>query len=966
VGTGLAFGVLGPVEVRVHGQIVDVPAGRQRALLAALLLGDCRVVPLDRLVDALWPDGAVPSARNAVQTYVARLRRTLGPDVLATRPPGYLLETSAADRDDRDFLRAVAAAERLAESAPAPALARLEHALAAWRGPAWAEFADSFARPAAVRLEERRDTAQELRVRLLLRTGAPEHAVATAEALVVERPVAEPPTLLLAEALGAAGRTADALAALSGYRERLRDELGLDPGPPVAAVRARLLRGEVPRSQPAVRPAPARPGRYRADPLIGREDLLASLSGAVARARLVTLVGPGGVGKTRLAQQLASGAAGACWWVDLAPLRESAHVARAVADAAGVAVHPGGTPLEALTRWAATVDGLLVLDNCEHLLATAAAVAEALLECGGGLRAVATSRERLGVDGESVLPVAPLPVPVAGAPDPAAVAAVRLFLDRARRADPGFDPDARELAVIGEVCRRLDGLPLALEFAAARVRGLAVDDLAARLDARLDLLTSGRRHDDARHRTLRGVIDWSYALLSPAEQAALRALGTFAGAFDLTAAEAVLDDGEAPAADLVSRLVDRSVLHRVAARGTAPARYRLLESVRAYVHECTGPADAGAADRHTRWVLDLLSTAERGLAGRDEASWAAALVAVMDDVRAAVVRAREAGRPEEVAAVCARLWRFASWRLRVDILQWADGLLPDRSSPDRALAEVAAASARWVAGDVAGARDRAAGLAGDGGADPLARAAAHEVLGDALLGTGEVDRAVAAYARSTVTWQATGRTADRLIAAANEAMAHGFAGATEDARRILAEVLRECVAGGNPTTLAFARYVEGEVYADLDPDRALAALAEAQRLAAGVGNDLVTGVALTAEVAVRGRHGPPNVALARYADALRHWHRAGTEGLLVTALRNLVVLFARTGRDRAAAELSATLATHATDHPSYGPERRRLRTAQRAVAARLDPREAARAERAGQARTIREASAAALAIVTGG
>lgn len=958
------FGVLGPVEVRRHGQPVDVPAGRQRALLAALLLGDGALVPLDQLVDALWPDGAVPSARNAVQTYVARLRRALGSDTLATRPPGYLLDTSAAGRDDRDFLHAVTAAERLAERQPAQALARLEQALAGWRGPAWAEFADSFARPAAVRLEERRHAAQELRVRLLLCTGAPEQAVAAAEALVAERPTAEPPTVLLAEALGAAGRTADALAALAGYRDRLRDEFGLDPGPPAAAAQARLLRGEVPPARPAVPAARGGTGRYRAGPLIGREVLLASLGEAVAQARLVTLVGPGGVGKTRLAQQLAADSGRPCWWVDLAPLREDAHVTRAIADAAGVAVRPGGTPLDTLVEWATTVDGLLVLDNCEHLLAPVAAVAESLLERGSGLHALATSREPLGVDGESVLPVAPLPVPVAGDPDPAAVAAVQLFLDRACRADPGFDPDVRELAVIGEVCRCLDGLPLALEFAAARVRGLSVDDLVTRLDTRLDLLTSGRRHDDARHRTLRGVIDWSYALLSPSEQAALRALGTFAGAFDLAAAEAVLAAADAPAADLVSRLVDRSVLHREPARDAAPARYRLLESVRAYVHERTGPADAPAADRHTRWVLDLVSTAEDGLTGRDEAQWAGALVAAMDDIRAAVVRAREAGRPEVVAAVCARLWRFANWRLRADILQWGGELPPDRSTPDVALAEVAAASARWAAGDATGARDRAAGLTADTGADPVARAAAYEVLGDALMGTGAVDRAVSAYARAAATWLAAGRSTDWLVATANEAMARGFAGETDRAQGILAEVLPEIVAGGNPTLLAFTRYVEGEVYADLAPDRALAALEEARELAAGVGNDLVTGVALTAGVALRGRHGPPDVALVRYADALRHWHRAGAEGLLATTLRNLVVLFARTGRDRAAAELSATLAVHATGHPSYGAERRRLRAAERAVAERLDPQEAAAAERVGRARTIREASTAALAIIT--
>ncbi len=969
---GLAFAVLGPVEVRLSGRPVALSAGRQRALLAALLLADGTVVPVDRLVAALWPDGAVPSARNAVQSYVARLRRTLGPAgaVVRTRPPGYLLDARSAARDDREFLDRVRAAEGRLPDAPAEALAGLEEALALWRGPAWAEFADSFARGEALWLEERRHAAAERRVELLTRIGRPE-AVAAAEALAADRPLAERPVVLLAEALGAEGRTPEALAALAAYRERLREELGLDPGVAVATTQARLLRGEVAPAPPVPPPvavpspgsrAPVRPGRYRAGTLIGRDRLLATLREVLSQASLVSLVGPGGVGKTRLAQHLA-GAYAPSWWVDLAPLREPELVARTVADTVGVAVHPGGTAHHALAAWAASADGLLVLDNCEHLLPAAAEVVETVLAAGGSPRVLATSRERLRVDGEVVQPVAPLPVPVDGDPgDPAATDAVKLFLDRARRADPQFAPTAEQLVVIGELCRRLDGLPLAIEFAAARVRGLAVEDLVARLDARLDLLTSDRRVGDERHRTLRRVIDWSYALLTPDEQAALRALGAFTGAFDLAAAEAVLEPPPGTAADLVVRLVDRSVLHREP--GPAPARYRLLESVRAYVHDRSGPGEA-ALERHTRWVRDLLAAAEPELYGPDEARWAARVTAAVPDLRAAVARARHAGRPEVVAEVTARLWRFACWRLRPDLLRWGAGLPADRSDPDLGMAEVAAASAAWASGDVAGARAAVVKVAEDAATHPVARAAAYEVLGDALTGAGQPNRAAEAYARGVASWQDAARDADATICAANQALARGFVGDETGAQQLLTGVLARAAQIGNPSTTAFARYVEGEVLADLAPDRALAALEDARRLAASVGNDLITGVSLTAAVAVRGRHGPPDPALALYAEALAHWHRTGPQPLLVTTLRNLIVLLVRIGRDRAAAELAATLDTHAGDHPSFGPERRRYETARAALAARLDPGTAAEAVEVGRRRSVRQASVAALAVVTG-
>lgn len=960
------FGVLGPLEVRVAGQLVAVPGARQRALLAALLLRRGTVVPFDRLVDEVFGEEPPEEARNALQTYAARLRHALGPAaaVVVTRAPGYVLEVPGDAVDVERFTALLARAREAAP--PTAALALLDEALALWRGPAYAESAETFARGEALRLHELWLAAREDRAVLLGRLGRAAEATAALQAVVAAEPWRERAVELLVTALAEAGRAGDALAAYARYREQLRDELGLDPSPKLRRLEEQVLRGELKPVQPS--PAERERGALptRVTSFVGREPELVLVRETLAAARLVTLVGPGGVGKTRLAQQAAT-AERSVWWVDLAPLRHESTVPHAVADALDLDVQPGTPLLDSLREWARTAPGLLVVDNCEHLLAPVAGLAQELLAVPSGLRLLATSRERLGVDGEHVLVVRPLEAP---APDAEEVRtpAVRLFCDRASAADPDFAPGREVLQQVGGVCRALDGLPLAIELAAARIGTLTVDDLADRLDKRFELLRTTRRGGDARHQTLRGVVDWSFDLLTSEEQRLFLRLSVFAAAFDIATAEKVVAGDDLPAdrvADLVARLADRSMLTRPGHSGVG--RYRMLETLRAYA-AARLPADE--ADRfrrrHAALMVDLAERAEAGLYGPDEPAWARRVEVCLDDLRAAWNWAREADEVDIAVRLAAALTRFGYWRVRPDILAWGAWVAATvPAHPRLAAACAAAAHAAWMDGRYDQARQLARqGLAvADGPATPAA-AAPLEALGDAALLCGDLAAALEAY-RGVAALAAPGDQAGLAIAKANQTLVLSYADDEQAACATARQAVAAALASANPTAIAMARFAEGEALADLDPAGALAALEEARRHAEDVGNRFVVGTALTATVALRSRHGPPASALALFRDAVKHWQGAGDRALIVTTLRNLVVLLARTGRDEAAASLAATLQLRAPGK-SYGTEAERIATALAAVRQRLGDAAYAEAWAAGTARTLEEAADDAVRLLESG
>ncbi|WP_032766749.1 BTAD domain-containing putative transcriptional regulator [Streptomyces sp. CNS654] len=633
----MRFSVLGPLTVTTStGAPVVVPEAKVRALLSALLLDAGRVVPADRLVEALWGDRLPRNPAGALQTKVSRLRRALGEaepggiKLVESRPPGYLLRAGAAEVDALGFTERTARAHATGD--PRAKAELLAGALALWQGDAFADAGDGeVVRAAADRLEEQRLTALEALAEARLDIGEHHSLADELGELTALHPLRERLRAAHIRALYRAGRQSEALAAYADLRTRLADELGVDPGPELVALHGSVLRQDAslvptpPPLPPAALPlAPALPAPVTE--LIGRTEAVAALAELLARERLVTLTGPGGIGKTRLAEEVGRSAAGAFPdGVRMVPLAAAGEVEEQIATALGLREDAGASLEDALR----TRRTLLLLDNCEHVVDAAADTVRRMLTAAPGLRILATSREPLGLAAESVWVVPPL----------SQADAESLFARRAAASAPGFTAAGEdEAAAVAEVCRRLDRLPLALELAATRVRALGVRGLAARLDDRFRLLAGGRRDVPGRQRTLRAVIDWSWELLDDEERTVLRRLAVFADGCTLEAAETVCGAG-VDVLDPLIRLVDRSLLTMTDGPAGEP-RYRLPESVAAYARERLMEADEARAheERHHAYVAALLEQAGEDLHGPGQRAGLAQLDEESTNIRAALAR----------------------------------------------------------------------------------------------------------------------------------------------------------------------------------------------------------------------------------------------------------------------------------------------------------------------------------------
>jgi predicted ATPase/DNA-binding SARP family transcriptional activator len=658
----MRFGVLGPLAVWTEdGQPVAIPGVKVRALLSDLLIHAGRPVSVDRLVEDLWGEAAPADPTAALQVRVSQLRRALedaepgARELVASAAPGYALRVEACALDAAEF---AALSDRVRTTDdPRARAALLADALALWRGPAYADFGDEeFASSEIIRLEEQRLVALEQQAEARLELG--EHRLLAGELgdLVRRHPFRERLRAAHLRALYRAGRQGEALDSYEELRRRLADELGVDPGPELSALHKAILeQNPALDAAPVPRPAAAPAGNLPVEltELVGRERAVAEVAALLRAERLVTLTGFGGVGKTRVAVAVAGQfldtLADGVWLVELAALERPTGPGTAVAEQVltvlGVRDTPApGEPVPPADRLAGALRDrqlLLVLDNCEHLVDEVAALVERLLKAAPGLRVLATSREPLGLSGEVVRDVPPLEVPAPGAGPVELLdsSAVRLFAARARAAASRFTLDEDTGPAVAELCRRLDGIPLALELAAARVRALGVQGLVERLDDRLKLLDGSKRGADPRHHSLNAVIDWSWRLLGEPERRVLRRLGVHAGGCTLEAAEAVCaDDGEpgAEVLELLARLVDRSLV--VLDERAGGARYRLLEPVAAWCAERLHEAGEWTAfrGRHARWYLELALRAEPHLRGARQREWLRRLDADAANLRAAL------------------------------------------------------------------------------------------------------------------------------------------------------------------------------------------------------------------------------------------------------------------------------------------------------------------------------------------
>jgi predicted ATPase/DNA-binding SARP family transcriptional activator len=700
------FGLLGTLAVWAdNGRLAEVPEAKVRALLADLLIHLGQPVPADRLIDDLWGDDLPVHPAGALQVKVSRLRQALenaepgGGDLVAFRSPGYLLQARSDALDERRFAALVERAGATGDLRDRAGL--LADALALWRGPPLADFADAlFVRAAIARLEEQRLAALEEQAEVRLALG--EHSLLAGELaeLVADHPLRERLRAAHMLALYRAGRPAEAVNSYGELRGRLADDLGLDPGPGVAALFQAILE-----QAPGLQRVPAPPtlgARPRTNipamltDMVGRAAAVADLRARLDEHRLLTLTGPGGVGKTRLALETATQAADAfpdgAWLAELAGLAGTRTPADAVLAVLGIRDDSSVDPADLLAEALRTSRMLLILDNCEHLVDQVAKLAAQLLQVAPELRILVTSREPLMVAGEYVWAVPPL----------TQSSAVQLFAMRAGAVAPGFRLDEGNAQAVAGLCRRLDGIPLALELAATRVRALGVHELLARLDDRFRLLITGPRDAPPRQQTLWAVIDWSWELLTDPERLVLRRLAVAADGCGLPAAEAICAEDGLDVLGLLARLVDRSLV--VVADGPDGPRYRLLESVAAYgLQRLEQAGESGRLRvRHRRYYTNFAERAAPRLRRHDQRSWLRGLDAEAANLRSALDSALNDHHDDALRMVNALAWY---WFLRGRLTE-ARRALEQALALRRGPATARATATAWLSGFTALAGDR--------------------------------------------------------------------------------------------------------------------------------------------------------------------------------------------------------------------------------------------------------------------
>jgi len=650
------FRVLGPLEALHEGRTLPLGGAKQRALLAILLLNANRPVSTDTIVDLLWGEHPPPSSAKVVQVYVSRLRKALGyaDDAgvthrgITTTASGYSVEAKSEELDVLLFETLVARGRRAQDSGdPERAAELLGEALALWRGPALADFEfEHFASTEIGRLEDMRLSTLEARIEADLALGRHAEVTGELEALLGSHPARESLAGLLMLALYRSGRQADALACFHRVRTYLDDELGLEPSLELREMHQRVLNQDrslrwVPRQRsPHNLPSPS-------TSFVGRSDELKELAPLLDRGRLVTLTGPGGAGKSRLAVELASSLIDGLEAVQLVELTE-VHTGRellaSIASSLGESEGINGEMSRTVAAAIRDREVLLVLDNAEHLVDDVAAAVHQLLGDCPRLRFLVTSREALAIPEEHAYAVGPLP----------SSSAIQLFGDRATAVIPGMRIDGDSATHVEQIVRRLDGLPLALELAASLVRAMSPAEISNRLDDQLNLLSSDSRSPNQRHRTLRDMVAWSFSLLDDEERRVLQGLSVFCGGFTLAAAEVVCGAGTL---GVLTRLVRKSLVS--AEDWAGDKRYRLLETVRAYAAEAldaAGETDAWQT-RHADYYLALVEEAEPHLKSAGQRTWLAAIQREDDNLRAALQFFIAVGDTESECRLTGALWR---------------------------------------------------------------------------------------------------------------------------------------------------------------------------------------------------------------------------------------------------------------------------------------------------------------------
>jgi len=932
--------ILGPVSIDAPGQPISL-SPKLRLVLALLAAHRGSVVSVDRLCDALWGDRQPAAAGATLQSHLSRLRRLLLPDgrvVVLDR--GYRLDLPEGALDVDRFAHS---AKRASETVdPAEAAQLYASALDWWRGPAFGDLADAdWIRPEAVRLNEFRLTVVEAWVECRLAAGGDPSLIGDLEGFALTNPDRERFVRQLMVALFRDGRHADALRSASEFRQFVRDGTGLDPSSALAALEAQVLADDPALLRPsddtlvARRRRPVTDGSTR---LVGRTADLDRITEVIGSARLVTLSGPGGVGKTRLARRIAATATGfadGVAFIELAAMSGVDSLVDAVATALDVQPRQHLSIAETVIVALSDLQQLVVFDNCEHLLDALVPFVDRVRASCPRVHVLATSREPLGLAGEVVVAVAPLTVGAADVGDPmdlSASPAVELLLDRVAAAVPGFSITLANAAVIGEICRRLDGLPLALELVAARFRSLSPETVLQRLLLPEVVLGASMRSAEPRHRTLRDTMAWSFEHLSSPEQAVFARLSGFAGSFDLPSVESVgagtdlegMDElaGPVDVVEILAALVDKSMVQMVSHQG---GRYQLLETLREYAREQL--SDQGSveivADRHLRWFIDMAERSSIGMTGPHEAEWSQHIEWDFDNLRLAFGHAVRSGNIDGALRITSALREFAFRRIRYELASWATTAvdMPGASAHPRYATVLAIVGyGHFVRGNLresieVGRRALAAGE--EQGVDTSGLA--ERTLVNSWFYLGETGEALQ-WADRMVASARNGSAARLAHALYMRSVAETSVGRTVQGAIMAGEANATARSCGSPTAGAQAAYALGLALEGSDPAESLRLLRESARLAGSAGNRWIEAFADTEVWWLEARNGDLRTALIGSGVVIDTWNRGGDWANLRLSLRRVFGLLTQVGDQRPAAVLHGALsASGATSALPFEP-----------------------------------------------
>ncbi len=930
VRVAVEFRILGDVEARADGQPLDIGPARQRCVLVALLIDVNHAVAADRIIERVWGEDLPHRARNSLAGYLSRLRQVFdGHGVEIVRQPGgYSLAADPMSIDLHSFRQFASRGRSASDAGEADAL--LEKALATWRGTPFASLDTPWINAVRTTLEAEWLSVALDRNDAALGVGRHGEILPHLAAMSAAHPLDERLAGQLMLAQFRCGRQADALETFRAMRHRLVEELGADPSPALREVHQQILDGDpghrvaspAPRTATVIRQRGGVPRRITS--FIGRDDEIARLVEVLGTSSVVTLTGVGGVGKTRLALEVASRIEGrfddGAVFCELAALDDGSAVGHAVAAALRLQQQQGLGIEDTVIEFLRTRRVLMLVDNCEHVLPAAARLIDQIARHCRDVVVLATSREALGVEGERMVPVEPMPVEDATA----------LFAERAKAGRPDFDLDGEPVGAVAEICRRLDGLPLAIELAAARMRAMSSLEVARRLDG-LRLLSGGTRAAPRRQQSLAATIDWSYHLLTEREQALFVRLSVFAGGFDLHAAHGVCgadDDTDDDTLDLLTGLLDKSMVKM--RTGAAGSRYFLLETLRAYGRDRL--RDNGLLEenghRHARYYSELAQRAAAGMHGADEGAWVERMTPDYDNLRVAFEHAVAAGDIDTALRLVTSLSEYVHLRIGYESSGWAQRLveLAEPEHPLYAAAVGFAARGAWNRGEFEQARWLASLAGGRVPGRGNGRVAyPGDVLADLALYQGDAHTALRHYDAEMVRARAEGdpirlvwtlfyvaichaalRTPDHGIAAAEEAVA----------------VSEETA---NPTARSMARYALGLVCKKSAPERALALFDEAADLAASVHNFWWHGIALMEAAATRAVHDEQPEAARALLVVIDHWDRVGDWTQQWLNLRYVTRFLSRVGADDEALALHRALVAAGKGSPlskGTGPQAR--------------------------------------------